>query len=207
MPRIQQQVDFGAYTKMICWRRYFESRCTTELVEETMKKNAAGFALVLALFVPTLAPGQPQDQSAPVPAPILSAKRVFVANAGGECGLPEESIFKGLPNRAYQQFYSALTSWQKYELVANPSDADLVLEISLSCPPAGPKVFEGQSFGASFQPQLKLVIFDTKSHAELWVITGLIPTAKLQSNRDKNFDKSMEKLVNDFKQLAAGKIL
>ncbi len=172
-----------------------------------MRKNAACFALALWLLAPTLLPARPQDQTVPVPAPILDAKKVFVANAGGECGPPDEPIFKGLPNRAYRQFYSALASAGGYELVSNPSDADLVLEISLSCPPAGTKVFEGQSLGANFLTQLKLGIFDVKSHVELWVITDLIPPAKLQSNRDKNFDKTMAKLVDDLKQLAAGKIL
>jgi hypothetical protein len=68
---------------------------------------------------------------APLPAQIISAKKVFIANAGQESN-PNAGIFgkySGGINRAYNQFYSALKNWGRYELVSNPADCDLVLEI------------------------------------------------------------------------------
>jgi hypothetical protein len=148
---------------------------------------------------------QPQSEAgaAPVPPPIVSAKRVFISNAGGGCSPFGKVGFSGGPNRPYNQFNAALKGWGRYELVAAPADADLAFEISFACP-VGRNVAKGQALPTASDPQLRLVILDVKTHITLWGITEHVELAILQSNRDKNFDQAMKKLVDDLKSLAAG---
>jgi hypothetical protein len=69
---------------------------------------------------------------APIPAQILTAKKVFIANGGGDESRYDTAWFSGGPDRAYNQFYAAMKTWGRYELVAAPGDADLVFEIRLT---------------------------------------------------------------------------
>ena len=62
--------------------------------------------------------------AAPVTSTILTAKKVFISNTTGEMVLPP-----GDPDMTYNEFYAAMKSWGRYELVTSPADADMVLEI------------------------------------------------------------------------------
>lgn len=147
---------------------------------------------------------------APLPAQIVSAKKVFVAYGGGETNLPPQ-IYSGGSDRTYNQFYAALNRWGNYQLVSTPAEADLVFEVSFADPYAGGSVFggattNGTSGGVSsvsyFDPQLKLAIVDVKTHVVLWALTEHVEVARLQGNRDKNFDRAMAALVNQIARLA-----
>jgi hypothetical protein len=137
---------------------------------------------------------------APVPAQILTAKTVFVANAGGEEN-PSESQFSGGPDRAYNQFYAAIKSWGRYELVSAPADADLLLELRFTQPQVGDYQENMLHPAPDRDPQLRLVIRDSKTQALLWGFTEHAQWAVLQGNRDKNFDQAMDKIVGDVKSL------
>jgi len=69
----------------------------------------------------------------PVPSAIRAAKKVFVSNGGSDIGLFPRP-FSGDPNRAYNQFYAALKAAGQFELVSDPGEADLVLELQLLAP-------------------------------------------------------------------------
>ena len=84
-------------------------------------------ALLLQISVLT-AEQSKQVPPAPVPPQILSAKKVFIANAGGEQPA-EDAQYSGDSDRAYNQFYAAMRTWGRYELVASPAEADLWFEI------------------------------------------------------------------------------
>ncbi len=142
--------------------------------------------------------------AAPVPAQILAAKKVFVANAGGEQVWDYDSQFSGGPERSYNQFYAALKSWGRYELVGAPADADLLFEIQFICPAAvaaGNQVSDSLA-GRRYDPQLRLVIREPKTDALLWALTERAQWAILQGNRDKNFDQAMAKIVSDVQGLS-----
>ena len=97
-----------------------------------------------------------------------------------------------------------MQSWGRYELVTAPADADLAFEISLACPAAGENVARGNSIGAPYDPQLKLVILDVKTRIVLWAFIEPVEMAFLQGNRDKNFDQGMKALVSSLQRLVAG---
>lgn len=161
----------------------------------------SGLAIVL-LHVPAVAAQQLKHAAppAPVPTPILSAKTAFIVNGGGE----DLSVFSGGPNRAYDQFYAGMKNWGGYGLVDTPANADLLLEIRFTLPPFVRPVWKGDSTGIqTHDPQLRVEIRDGKSHVLLWGITEHVPWALLQSNRDKNFDETMAKVLSDVQKLVA----
>ena len=125
---------------------------------------------------------------APVPTQILDAKKVFIGNAGGE----ESRLFSGGPDRAYNQFYAAMKSWGRYELVATPADADLVFEIQVTFP-----------YPVSQGARFRVAIRDPKTHAALWAFVAWAEPAGRQSNRDKNFDAALNRIVSSLQELAA----
>jgi hypothetical protein len=134
-----------------------------------------------------------------VPPALLTARTVFVSNAGADSGL-FPSPFSGDPDRAYQQFYAAIQSWHHYQLVSDPTQADLVLELRLTAP-YGPQS-PNKSTGASDPlPMFRLVIYDRRTHYILWALTESIDKANLQKTHDKNFDVALEELTDDLKRL------
>jgi hypothetical protein len=131
---------------------------------------------------------------APLPAQIVTAKRVFVSNGG------EDSHFKVLGlRRPYDQFYASIKEWGHYELVSSPADADLVMEISLQS--------QLDKYGPndlSILPVLRLAILDPKSHTILWVFTEELEAEKfglVGGHQSEKFDKAMKRIVADVKGL------
>lgn len=160
--------------------------------------------VIPGLQVPVLTAQQSKMAAAPIPAQISAAKKVFVANAGADDPSTEEPLFAGGPDRAYNQFYAAMKTWGKYELVSSPAEADLLFDIRFMAPPMAQPVFKGDSMGAAaFDPQLRLEIRDPKSNAILWGFTEHLQWAILKGNRDKNFDLAMARIVADTQKLSA----
>ena len=136
---------------------------------------------------------------APLPSQIITAKKVFISNAGGEL---DPDIWSGESTRTYNQFYAAIKSWGRYELVAAPADADLVLEIGFANPIVGVMVSSTSGGGSSNDPQFRLVMLDPKTHILLWTLTTHVPRKiGLQKGRDRNFDESLARLVDGLKKL------
>lgn len=106
------------------------------------------------------------QQVAPTPAPILNAKKVFIANAGADALISARDQGNGTGDKYYNVFYAAVREWGYYKLVDSPSEADLVLEIYASSP-----VTSVANGVARIQPQLQLSILDAKSHFLLWRFT------------------------------------
>jgi hypothetical protein len=140
-----------------------------------------------------------QDESG-VPPAIRSASKVFVSNAGADRGLFPRPV-SGNPDRAYTQFLSGLKAAGYYNLVSDPSDADLVLELQLIAP-TGPANANKQKGASDPLPEFRLTIYDRKSHYILWTLTESIGVANLQKTHDRNFDQALSQLLLDFQQLA-----
>jgi hypothetical protein len=135
--------------------------------------------------------------SAPIPAQILAARKVFIANAGAD--IAAQATFKraGQPDQAYNNFYAAMQSWGKFDLVSNPADADLVFEIRF----AAPLYYNGNL--ASYAPQFGLNIVDVKTHFVLWSLAEPVEGAFRKTTWLKNFDQGLGLLMDDLKKLTA----
>ncbi len=162
--------------------------------------GAALLFAVMLLTVPSLAQQSAPPAAAPVPPAILSASRVFISNAGADAGL-FPSPFSDTPDRGYNQFYAALKNQGSYQLVKDPSQADLVLELHLSAP-YGPSDPSKQKGASDPLPMFRLVIYDAKTHYVLWAFTENIDVAYLQKSHDHNFDVALAAVVRDFLTLA-----
>ena len=140
---------------------------------------------------------------APIPAPILTGRKVFVADAGWEEPFYEEPLFSGGPDRAYNQFYAAAKAWGHYETVTSPADADVLFEIGFSVPRVDVTSVRGERLLISipYDPQFRLVIRDAKTNALLWAFVEHAEWAITKGNRDKNFDKAISKLLEDVRRV------
>jgi len=166
-----------------------------------MKATRVVYSAVVALafFAPFL---QPQKAgTAPVPAQLTGAKKVFISYGGGSTNV---AGYSGSDTRVYEQFYAAMKAWGHYDLAPTPSDAELAFEISFSSPLSAVSPFGGGAHGVpvTSDPHLRLGIIDVKTHITLWTVIEHIDQAILQGNRDKNFDRAMNALVNDVAKLA-----
>jgi len=133
--------------------------------------------------------------AAPVPTQIAGAKRAFIFNAGEETyfQLPKDAMYAGGPNRTYNQFYAAMKTWGRYELVFAPADADIVFEIG----------FSDRNQGPIFVSQIRLVALDPKTHVGLWTINKYLEPAGMAKNREKNYNIAMDALMDDLKNLVS----
>ncbi len=165
-----------------------------------MKISRLGFVACLGVVVPLseialLAQQLAPIAIAPVPQLLLSAKKVFISNAGADSGLFSHP-FTGDPDRAYNQFYANVVSWGRYQLVASPAEADLVFELQLTAP-NGPANADKQKGASDPLPMFRLVIYDRPTHYVLWALTESIEPATLQKTHDHNFDEALATLVLD----------
>ncbi len=168
-----------------------------------LKAAVLGFGLAMSLLPGPLSATQQKKPAhpAPIPAQILTAKKVFIANGGGDESREEGASYSGGPDRAYNEFYAAMETWGRYELVSAPGDAGLIFEIRLT-------VFQLQrervlaDDSPAFDSQFRVVIRDMKTHETLWGLTEHAQGAVLQSNRDKNFELAMAAVVAQVQRIA-----
>ena len=146
-----------------------------------------------------LAQQAPPPAEAPVPPILITAKKVFISNAGSDSGLFPQP-FSGTPDRAYNQFYGTIAAGGRFEIVADPAEADLVFELQLSAP-AGPQNPSKQNGASDPLPMFRLVIYDRNTHYVLWTLTESIDSAFLQKTHDHNFDLALAALVSDLKRV------
>lgn len=132
---------------------------------------------------------------APVPPALLSAKKIFISNAGADSGLFPHP-FGGDPDRAYNEFYADVESWGRHLIVGDPAEADLVFELQLTAP-NGPSNADKEKGASDPLPMFRLVIYDRPTHYVLWALTESIPAAAKQKTHDHNFDEALATLVLD----------
>ncbi len=164
----------------------------------------AGAAACLAV-VPVFAQNSSSVPAAPVPPAVVNAKSIFVSNSDSDRdlfpGIYSEGHelpyqFTGDDTRPYSEFFSALAATGDYHLAADPSDADLVLELQL----------RAHLNPATSTPgplaELRLVVYGSQSHYILWTITQAVEPAYLLKHRDKNFEDAITNLLNQFLEVS-----
>jgi hypothetical protein len=175
------------------WPRYFS-------------RTILSFTFVLLLSAMSLAQKRAPAPPAPIPAQILAAKKVFIANAGWDEPYFTNTPISGGPNRAYDGFYAAIKSLSRYELVTAPADADLLFEVrfNIFTTPAVRTGNSGSLFGPNpYDASFRLEIRDPKTNALLWAFVEHVDQAILQGNRDKDFDQALSRLIGDVQALTA----
>jgi hypothetical protein len=148
----------------------------------------ASFIFVVQLMAMASSQAQ-QIFAAPVPPQIVTAKKVFIANGGRDSSVAAD-LYTAEPYRAFNQLYGAVQKSGRFELVATPQDADLVLEISTKVAVGAPS-------------RLLLTIFEARTHYVLWKMDSWIELAMRQPTRDHNFDVAVNRLSSDLEKLAA----
>jgi hypothetical protein len=138
---------------------------------------------------------QTNPAAAPLPAAIINAHKLFLGNAGET---DNDDCF-----RAYNDFYAGLKAEGHLQLVADPGDADLVLELHYEIRP-GTITGPSSNVNTTFARQFRLILIDPHTHTILWSLTEAENNALLQSNRNKNLDAAVMLLLADFKALHAG---
>jgi hypothetical protein len=124
---------------------------------------------------------------APVPTPLLRGKKAFISyELGDVTAFPD--AYSGGPERAYAEFYAAMKAWNRYELVADPKDADVVFAVRFVDPP-------------STVPQIRIGIADARTHVSLWGFVEQVDFKFLKKHRDTAFTDSVKLLVTDIQNL------
>lgn len=140
---------------------------------------------------PTAAPAGPP--SAPLPAALATAHKLFLGNAGDQDNA--DCL------RAYNDLYAAIGAFQRYDLVSDPSAADLVLELHYEFS-LGAGV---NGSNANTPRQFRLILLDPKTHVVLWTLVERTNYAALERNRNKNLDEVVGVLATDLDQLLTAK--
>jgi hypothetical protein len=153
--------------------------------------------MVVCLGLVATSQAQPPKGAAPAPVPpqVGAAKRVFIANAGGANfeTVFSEIAFSGGPDRAYDQFYAAMKNWGHYEIVPSPADADLILKVRWLVSDTGLKL--------PILGEVGVEVIDPKTTMTLWNFGEYVRGALLLGNRDKNFDRALNAVVERMKKL------
>jgi hypothetical protein len=136
--------------------------------------------------------------TAPLPAAIVNARKVFLTNGGGS-------------DLAYDAFYSEMKGWRKYQLVGSPDEADLIIELAYRVEHGGTRVWSStNTYNGTTQvhsaqivdPQLVLMIYDAKTRNSLWSTVDHRRLARREKNREKETISSAERLVEELKNRA-----
>ncbi len=130
----------------------------------------------------------PAPASAPLPAALTAAHKLFLGNAGDQ----ENADCL----RAYTAFYSDLTKLTRFTLTPTPAEADLILEMHYELTP-------GQTAGHDDPRRFRVLILDPGTHVVLWSITERTNYAVFQKNRDRNLDEMVDHLAADFDALTS----
>lgn len=124
---------------------------------------------------------------APVPIPLLNGKKAFISyELGDVTAFPD--AYSGGPERAYGEFYSAMKTWNRYDLVADPNEADIVFAVRFVDPP-------------NTVPQIRIGVADAKTHITLWGFVEQVDFKFRKKNRDVAFTDSVKLLVTDIQTL------
>ncbi len=167
--------------------------------------------LLLAAFVLVLpiAHAQQAPPHAPVPAPITSAQKLFIANGGMDAFSLQAFEDLGLNGTyPYDSLYAAVGSWPKYQLVSSPADADLLLTTRFTAPLVGEGggwSFQRIAANTKWQFQTQLTLTDAKSHFPLWTLTEPVRPANLKGTWRKNIADANAALAGDLKSLLSPK--
>ena len=159
------------------------------------------YSVALVVILTHLGLGQEGKSAnlAPIPSAIPAAQKVFISNAGEDNA---SDLYSGAQDRCYNDFYRQVRALNRFELVAAPSDADIVLEITMTSSAVPSDVMKGSTVpGAGYESIFRLRLLDPNSQVVLWTFYERVAPAVLKMNRNKNFDNALKQIVTDLSNL------
>jgi hypothetical protein len=123
---------------------------------------------------------------APKPPQLAAAKIIFISN--------ETKSFRMTSDAAYNAFYTAVQQLNRFTIVTDPSQADLIVELGLGDSYVYPSPSE-----AGFYVTLRIV--DPKSHITLWSVSETSVAAARQATITKNAQAAVVNLANDLQTI------
>lgn len=151
-------------------------------------KNAVLISVTMFGTISNVAFAQTPAATAPLPAALTTAHKLFLGNAGDQ----ENADCL----RAYSDLYADLAKLPRFTLVPAPAQADLVLEMHYELTP-------GQTAGHDDPRRFRVLIIDPGTRVVLWSLVERTNYATLQRNRDKNLDEMVDHLAADFDALTS----
>ena len=138
--------------------------------------GALGLSLLLgsALFA----------QAAPKPPQLAAARSVFISNDTGAYGTQSDV--------AYNQFYAAIQKLDRFTIVVDPLQADLILEV-------GTGEIHNHPIPLAFYETLR--VLDPKSKVVLWSVSESSPGQGSQALIDKNALAALDRLAADLQRV------
>lgn len=157
-----------------------------------------------ALFCAALLAGAPfvtaqqaaSSPSVPLPAPLLSAQKVFLANGGAEPVLANYFRSAGLADEPYASLYGALRTWGRWQMESSPDGADLILVVDAA---ATAGVYNNGV--PSYDLHLDVRILDGKTHLPLWTVNQPLEGAYRKATFAKNYQDAIAGLITQLKGL------
>lgn len=153
-----------------------------------MAEKRAWWIVAYILLVSTMlmaARDQRGVEAAPLPAQVVSAKKVFLAK-----GVGGDRAIRSGDDLAFDAFYAEMKRWGRFELVDAPEKADVVMELSYANPPAR---------GRGRDPRLTLQFSDPKSGTLLWSDSQARRKAFCRANREKNLVRAVNQMIANLK--------
>jgi hypothetical protein len=161
-----------------------------------MKKLIILSALLIAACLNASARPKKIVPEAPMPDFIVKAHKVFVTNGGGN-------------PLAFDEFYSQIKTWGRYQIVGSPLEAQVIIELKYFVEDQGTRVssytntYTGKTQVVSHEmidPQLQVNIYDAKTKDLLWSVTDHTKLARLEKNREKESVNSADRLASGLKE-------
>jgi hypothetical protein len=140
-------------------------------------------------------PQAPPPPQAPIPPEIAAAHNVFIVNNGADQNFPISS------QQAYNEVYSALQAWGRYQLVTSPDQADLVFQLHEIAPITGVYGDRAGAYAIN-SPAFRLAIKNPRTNVTLWTINSPVLIAGRKSTRDREANIAVTNLVSRVKVLA-----
>jgi len=153
-----------------------------------MAEKRAWWIVAYVLLVSTMlmaAREQRVVEPAPLPAQVVSAKKVFIAK-----GVGGDRAIRSGDDLAFDTFYAEMKRWGRFELADTPEKADVLMELSYASPAAR---------GRARDPRLTLKFTDPRTGVLLWSDSEARAKAFCRSNREKNLVRAVDKLVANLK--------
>jgi hypothetical protein len=178
-----------------------EERKVRLMLKVRLAVASLGMAMMLPATSVLFAQTANVAPAAPLPSQIFTAKKIFISYVVEEKIDPR--LWDGGSAQPYNEFYAAIKSWGRYELVTAPGDADLIFEMNFADPVTGVSGSKESGCDSSSTPQFKLALTDPKTHITLWTLNESTSIGHLQKGRDKSLQEAIDKLVSDLKALTA----